>query len=148
MGRAEFELVTTLLHLLFFTWLRGPVSLTIRLQFSPEEEVKSFCQYLTKKNLDTQGSYLLVGARVTLKVPHLSASPCLPLPTCAEYTVHPALGGEAQGLGLTPALLLTSCVTTGKSLSLSEPPCLPLESGMIVLAQLTSQRASGKSFKN
>lgn len=46
-----------------------------------------------------------------------------------------------QGLSPIPALLLTSCVTTSRSLGLSEPPFLPLEMGMIVLVQLTSQRA-------
>lgn len=74
---------------------------------------------------------------------HLEGLPpgCRPPPLSHLCRGHQALGGEAQGLGLIPALLRTSCATTGKSLSPSEPPFLPLEVGMIVLAQLTSQRA-------
>lgn len=68
--------------------------------------------------------------------PHLA--PSLPLPE----VVLQALGGEAQSLTSDPSSTLLSCVTSGRACSLSEPRSPLLETGMIVLAQPTSQGAS------
>lgn len=101
------------------------MSLIVQLQLGPEWEVKSFCQHLTKKGFGHPGK-LSFGARISLKVP--SPERFL-LPVSHLCSVHQAVGGESQGLVLISALLLMSCVTTGKSLNLSEPPFLPLEMG-------------------
>lgn len=65
------------------------------------------------------------------------AAPQMSLPGAAVYQ-DPEV--EAQGLDSNPTLLLISCVTTNKILTISEPQFPNVEMGRVSLAWTSSQR--------